>query len=191
MLKIPEFKYHVGVDPAWKNLGLSIIKENVNTKELHLVYSCVMNPSEFSSISQFVYELNNTIGSTIDNDAECGFFLSTATIERFVAYAGVSTAETENICMIIGALQYMFTQEWEVEPVMIRAIDWKTTLVKELHKQKGFDNPSMKLDKKFSDAAAVSCLNLPKKLPTDHESDASCLASYQVITGKKNDTRKT
>lgn len=198
-----KFLYRVGVDPAWKNLGLAIVKEEVETGELHLVHSCVMDPSKSSSISKFVETLNDEIYHAVyedlfqnedllqeegDEEMEFDVKISSVTIERFVAYAGVSTAETENICMIIGALQYMFASPytWNTESLMLRAIDWKTTLVKELYKQKGFDNPSTKLDKKFSIAAAKACLDHEHKFATDHEADATCLASYPsiIIKGK-------
>lgn len=187
------FLYRVGVDPAWKNLGLSIVREYPTTGELSLVQSCVMNPSTFSSISAFVKELDNVVWEKIVEDrgveqreTSMGPNISSVTIERFVAYAGVSTAETENICMIIGALQYMFASETHgcTEPLMLRAIDWKTTLVKELYKQKGFDNPSAKLDKKFSIAAAKECLDHEHKFASDHEADATCLAAYPSIVAK-------
>lgn len=178
-----EFIYRVGIDPAWKNLGLAIVKESVETGNLHLVHSCVMNPSTFDSIPKFTKALWSVVLESLMNTGEepC---ISSVTIERFVAYAGVSTAETENICMIIGALQQMFDNE---ATFMLRAIDWKTTLVKELFKQKGFDNPSAKLDKKFSIAAAKACMDSEVKFATDHEADATCLASYPsiVVKGKK------
>jgi hypothetical protein len=177
-----KFLYHVGIDPAWKNLGLAIVKEDVETGELHLVHSCVMNPSTFSSIPAFVDKLWETVlESLVSSNEEPN--ISSVTIERFVAYAGVSTAETENICMVIGALQYLFGNS---DLLLLRAIDWKTGLVKALYKTKGFENPSTSLDKKFSDAAAECCLNLkPKSLKTNHESDAVCLASYRTILKAK------
>jgi hypothetical protein len=65
-----------------------------------------------------------------------------------------------------------------------RAIDWKMDMVKALHKKKEFENPSSKLDKKFSIAAAKACLDHEHTFATDHEADAVCLASYPVITRK-------
>lgn len=173
-----KFRYHVGVDPAWKNLGVSIVKEDISNGEIHLVASCVMNPSTYKNIPEFVTELWNWIVLELTKTEEEPIITS-VTIERFVAYAGVSTSETENICMIIGALQYLFK---DTQPLMLRAIDWKMALVKALHVQKGFENPSPKLDKKFSIAAAEACLNEKKGfLKTDHESDATCLACYRLF----------
>lgn len=184
------FRYHVGIDPAWKNLGLSIVKEEIKTGELTLLSSHVMNPSEYKTIPEFVQRLEGLVHVEMAKDVCSGEpeftgTIDSVTIERFVAYAGVSTSETENICMIIGALQFSFKARYNLDSLMLRAIDWKTNLVKQLFKTQGFDNPSTKLDKKFSDAAACACVGLDKKLPTDHQSDATCLASYSTIMKRK------
>lgn len=172
-------KYHIGVDPGWKNLGLSIVEEDTETGLLRLLTSKVMDPSSYLSISKFIEDLDKLITPLI-------LHADSVTIERYVAYAGVNTAESENICMVIGALSYYFasTQYWNKEPLLLRAIDWKTTLVKVLFKKKKFDNPSDKLDKKFSIAAAKCCLDETTDFPNDHEADATCLAAYQVLTYK-------
>jgi hypothetical protein len=175
----PTYIYRVGVDPAWKNLGVALVKEDVETHEITLVKSWVMNPSTFKSIPDFVDALWKEVIEAFGKDG--GEILASANIERFVAYAGVSTAETENICMIIGALQYLFKGR---EMGLHRAIDWKMDMVKALHKKKEFENPSSKLDKKFSIAAAKACLDHEHTFATDHEADAVCLASYPVITRK-------
>lgn len=185
------FRYHVGIDPAWKNLGLSILKEEIQTGELTLLSSHVMNPSEYKTIPEFVQELEKIVRRVVFTDVcsgEPGFTgtVDSVTIERFVAYAGVSTSETENICMIIGALQYAFKEQYGVDSLMLRAIDWKTNLVKQLFKTQDFDNPSTKLDKKFSLAAGNACLKKEKNIfKTDHEADATCLASYSTIMKRK------
>lgn len=184
-----KFIYRLGIDPAWKNLGVSLVREDVETGELSLVRSTVMNPSGYPTIPLFVSELHHWVWNEILGDRDGDEDLSDAllesvTIERFVAYAGVSTAETENICMIIGGLQQAMFAEWGCHSLMLRAIDWKTTLVKELFKRKGFENPSVKLDKKFSIAAAKACLDEEVKFATDHEADATCLAAYPVMTRK-------
>ncbi len=180
--------YRIGVDPAWKNLGVSVIKEEVKTGKLTPVFTKVMNPSTYKSISEFVSDLHDEVHHSLvheeDHADKSHDQTVSVTIERFVAYAGVSTSETENICMIIGALQFMFYSDWGLDALMLRAIDWKTTLVKELYKQKGFDNPSAKLDKKFSIAAGVACLDVEVKFKTDHEADATCLAAYPSIVAK-------
>lgn len=190
MLMTP-FKYHVGIDPAWKNLGLSIVKEDVATGELTLVSSYVMNPSEYKTIPEFVQKLGglahgDMVKDICKGEPEFSGTINSVTIERFVAYAGVSTSETENICMIIGALQFAFKARYNLDSLMLRAIDWKTSLVKQLFKTQGFDNPSTKLDKKFSLAAGNACLRQDKNVfKTDHEADATCLASYHVIMKRR------
>lgn len=186
-----EFLYRLGIDPAWKNLGVSLVREHTETGEVTLVASTVMNPSGYPTIPLFVNDLHDWVYEKIDGDGHgiipenSERFLESVTIERFVAYAGVSTAETENICMIIGGLQQIMFDKWGCHSLMIRAIDWKTSLVKELFKRKGFENPSTKLDKKFSIAAAKACLDEDVKFATDHEADATCLASYPVLTRKQ------
>jgi Holliday junction resolvasome RuvABC endonuclease subunit len=174
-----DIEYHIGIDPGWKNLGLAVLTKNLETNEIKLVKSKVFNVSEFGSISKFVDVLDEFITPLI-------LHVDSVTIERYVTYAGVNTAESENICMVIGALTYYFagSLSWGKEPLLVRAIDWKTTLVKTLVKKKKFDNPSDKLDKKFSIAAAKACLDEEVKFDTDHEADAICLAAYQPLTKK-------
>lgn len=184
-----KFLYRLGIDPAWKNLGVSLVRESVETGELTLVASTVMNPSGYPTIPLFVADLHSWVyekidGDINDEDIPTTDHLESVTIERFVAYAGVSTSETENICMIIGALQQLMYDRWGCHSLMLRAIDWKTSLVKELFKRKSFENPSAKLDKKFSIAAAKACLDHDHKFATDHEADSTCLAAYPVLTRK-------
>lgn len=178
-MQVKQYGFHIGVDPGWKNLGLSIVKEDLETNDLTLVTTKVFDVSSFFTISKFVEELDSFITPLI-------LHADSVTIERYVAYEGISTSESENICMIIGALTYYFAskQYWNKEPVLTRAIDWKITLVKTLYKKKGFDNPSDKLDKKFSIAAAKACLNELVEFKSDHEADATCLAAYQPLTRK-------
>ncbi len=172
-------KFLVGIDPGWKNLGLAISKQDTETGKVTMVHTRVMNPASYSSPSKFINNLDLVITPLL-------LHTDHVTIERFVAYAGVDTAETENICMLIGSLTYYFAspQYWNTEPLLLRAIDWKTKLVKELYKKKGFDNPSAKLDKKFSIAAAHSCMDEPIELKTDHEADALCLSAFPIFTVK-------
>ena len=185
------FKYHVGIDPAWKNLGLAIVKEEIQTGELTLLASYVMNPSEYKTIPEFIKKVLDVVDDDLHKDVcsgepEVTGAIDSVTIERFVAYAGVSTSETENICMIIGALQYAFKEQYWIDSLMLRAIDWKTNLVKQLFKTQGFDNPSTKLDKKFSLAAGNACLKQSKNVfATDHQADATCLASYSAVMKRK------
>lgn len=176
-MSLKVLKWRIGIDPGWKNLGLAIVldSDGVLTK----LHTEVMNPSIYLSITKFIEALDDVINPLLHK-------VSSVTIERFVAYAGVSTSETENICMLIGALSHYFASEagWSVEPLLVRAIDWKIPLVKALVKKKSFDNPSSKLDKKFSIAAGMACLDEEIKFVTDHEADSVCLAAFPVIVNK-------
>ncbi len=166
--------YHLGIDPGWKNLGVALIKQSVDkTVAPVAVGTTVMNPSSYKNIAEFINKLDAVID---DHDVT----LDTVTIERYVAYQNVQSAETENITMVIGALHYYFNFQWAIDPRMVRAIDWKTALVKALFKKKGFNNPSTSLDKKFSIAAADSCMGKVLALKTDHEADAICLAALPL-----------
>jgi Holliday junction resolvasome RuvABC endonuclease subunit len=172
-----EFTYHVGIDPGWKNLGICVCKRETETEIITVIHTAVMNPSSFLTISEFIAKLDKVLTPLI-------LHVDSVMIERFVAYAGVSTAETENICMLIGALCFYFVSQWDKEPGLLRAIDWKMNLVKALVTKKGFDNPSSKLDKKFSMAAALASVNVTIPYTTDHEGDAVCLAAYPLNTKK-------
>jgi len=168
-------KHYLGIDPGWKNLGLALIRVPLEGKEPKpsLVFSKVYAPADFKSITEFVCEIDKDI-------VEYNVSFDGITIERYVAYKNVQSAETENITMVIGALSYYFASQWEKEPNLVRAIEWKSALVKALFRTKNFDNPSSSLDKKFSIAAADCCMNKELKLNTDHEADAVCLATLPL-----------
>lgn len=171
-------KTYVGIDPGWKNLGLAITKQDEEGK-ITLIHSEVMNPSSYTSITQYVDALDKVLTPLTTH-------LAGVTMERFVAYNTIHTAESESINMLIGALSYYFGSPniWDVEPNLVRAIDWKTALVKQLFKKKGFQNPSDALDKKFSIAAAKCCLDHEIEFKTDHEADAVCLSALPIFTSK-------
>jgi hypothetical protein len=90
------------------------------------------------------------------------------------------TTESETITMMIGALILGTDYYTSHEVRLFRAIDWKMNIVKALFKKQGFQNPSDKLDKKFSIAAAKAVANV-KEIKTDHEADAICLAGLPFI----------
>lgn len=169
--------YHLGVDPGWVNLGAAVTK--CENGEWSLVASRTFNPSKSL---EFTDDLNNFVESAL---GDC--LLGTTCIERYVSYKGVLTPEAENILMLIGemkqAIRYeIFTPDNTTH--LVRAIDWKTSLVKYLVKNKGFDNPSTSLDKKFSIAAA-KCIIGDHEIKTDHEADAICLSAYPVLFRKE------
>lgn len=182
----------IGIDPGWKNLGLAIVgtdKEYENSPII-LLHSATINPS-LKGIVKTVDDIREAIdcfvGPYVSDDIKINMHM-----ERYVAYANVKTAETENITMVTGALLYCLNN---FNPEMVRALDWKMELVKTLHKLYNFDNPSTKLDKKFSLAASAACLGIKKDERTDHEADATCLASIGILRNrlkaKQNDAQYT
>jgi hypothetical protein len=170
--------YHLGVDPGWVNLGAAILKHE--NGEWGLVESRTFNPSKAVRF--------NTVFSDWVDDCIPMKRPATACIERYVSYKGVNTAEAENILMLIGGLRERVDSSLigplHAYTLLVRAIDWKTDLVKYLVKNRGFDNPSMSLDKKFSIAAA-KCIIGNHDIKTDHEADAICLAAYPSLLRKE------
>lgn len=168
-----EVKTLMGIDPGWKNLGYAVVNLNAEG-QLSLLKSGTMDPSSLGLVGTVEYLVEN-----LDTPSP-----EIVTIERFVSYKGVNSSAFENIAMLIGGINYAFQKEGSVlesYPQLVRAIEWKTELVKLLVKNKGFDNPSTSLDKKFSIAAAKSCLDIPGDFKSDHEADAICLACLPIL----------
>ena len=160
--------YSIGIDPGWKNLGYAKVADTDGV--ISVWTTGTFDPSSFPHPAQELY--------TKLHSGELLPAPDFVHIERYVSYQGVQTAEAENILMLIGGLK----QAWVQRPVLLsRAIDWKTELVKLLVRNKGFDNPSSSLDKKFSIAAAHACLDKPCEIRTDHEADAICLAALPLL----------
>jgi hypothetical protein len=172
----------IGIDPGWKNLGYAMINYDTEKETFSLVHSQVFNPSGYKNIVEFIKALDLVQKSKLVEGSE----IVQLTMERFIAYKGVDSAEFEIINRLIGALTYYYSDLIpETFPRLERAIDWKMDLVKVLHMKKGFNNPSDKLDKKFSIAAATACLDGPVvKIKTDHECDAICLAALPIYVKK-------
>lgn len=169
-----QYAYGIGIDPGWKNLGLAIVSKRFDTNEINLLSSHTLNPSELGGIVATSCRISSIVNDYISADiSDTRIF----TMERYVAYNNVITAEAENILMMIGAI-VLEANEWNIdrETRLVRAIDWKMHLVKQLFKKKQFSNPSDKLDKKFSKAAARACIDNDKEFDNDHEADAICLA---------------
>lgn len=170
--------YHLGIDPGWVNLGAAVTK--CENGEWSLVASKTFNPSKLKDPTE---DICSWVASVVPDDLP-----STACLERYVSYKGVNTAEAENILMLIGglreALRWHVLKDESTQPHLVRAIDWKTDLVKYLVKNRGFDNPSTSLDKKFSIAAA-KCIIGNHEIKTDHEADALCLSAYPVLLRKE------
>ena len=167
--------YSIGIDPGWKNAGVCLI-ENTDGR-LKLVHSATLNPSLYSDkerCSKVLSELTSKVPIEL---------ISSVGIERYVAYKGIHTADSEKIIMLIGSLVERVNIETQgaCGILLYRAVDWKVALVKQLAKYRGFSNPSDSLDKKFSIAAAKACLDLPGTFKTDHEADSICIASLPFI----------
>lgn len=175
----------IGIDPGYKNLGAAILQVQ-SDKSLKLVSSRVFNPSK-NCLELFPPEIRLWINESINSDMR--YSVKGFSMERYVPYAGVNSSDGENIQSLIGMLRYASYDWTGFNSNLYRAVEWKTNLVKTLFKQ-GFRNPSDKLDKKFSIAAAAACLNLFEKdfknnVKTDHEADAICLAAYPFLTQNK------
>lgn len=155
----------MGIDPGKVNLGWAVLKEDGTC------LTGVVNPKTTGFLP--TVESLALIATENEVDLFC--------IERYVGYEGVHNPASEFILMLIGALIHRLNGESNI--ILPRATDWKTSLVKSLFLQ-GFRNPSTKLDKKFSFAAAEFITG--KKPETDHEADAVCLAyfSNMDIAGK-------
>ncbi|HET8685142.1 MAG TPA: hypothetical protein VFM18_00600 [Methanosarcina sp.] len=166
-------KFLVGIDPGWKNLGSAVLE--VKDGCFHLVDSRTWNPSK--APEPFPTEFAKYVNSKAPREQVASVYM-----ERYVPYNNTFTAEAENITMLIGALREV------LKPVhLVRAIDWKISLVKMLAKHYGFDNPSGSLDKKFSIAAATFILNGNGEFESDHEADAICLAAYHEFARRHLD----
>lgn len=168
--------YSLGIDPGWKNLGYAIVYNSLKDG-IRLVEASTLNPSD--NPVKVIHKLRADLRK---------YGPRYACIERYVSYQGVTSAETENILMLIGGMYYQTIDEGTFVHT-VRAIDWKTDLVKNLVIAKGFDNPSSSLDKKFSMAAAKACLT-EGDFKNDHEADAICLACSPILAEKAQSVRK-
>lgn len=159
----------MGIDPGQRNLGFAIIGEDDSILE-----SGVMDVKKLG-ITNVVRELRST--ANIAGVKSLG-------LERYVAYAGVHNAASEDILMVTGALLYGMENEG-ISVHMARAIDWKPYVCKDLFRKRDFSNPSgaKKFDKDFSMAAAECIIRNP--IETDHEADAVCLAYFGGLMYEK------
>lgn len=167
-------EYSIGIDPGWKNLSISLVKKlDGKTEQVH---SVTLNPSEMNDAKRCRLIFSEIITKVPPQT------VTHLVIERYVSYQNVNTSEAENILMLIGSLveagRHLF---YGADIIMIRAIEWKMEMVKTLVKLKGFDNPSDKLDKKFSIAAAKACLDTTPTFKTDHDADSLCLATIPFL----------
>lgn len=162
-------KWYLGVDPGWTNLAYAWLSD-----EGDLITGCVV-PKELPK---------GRLAPMVISDAhwkclECqdGFEqtheVAGAAMERFVYFDGVHNPNSEQILMVTGQVQYFLASEHNAVATMFRSFDWKSRLSKKLFKE-GFRNPSDRLDKQFSIAAAEWIFD--REFETDHEADAACMA---------------
>lgn len=175
-------KISVGIDPGWNNLGLAIVQETDDFK----VKVLKVSTEDVSQLPEkFVRSIPETIMASLDGPPP-EYEVFSFTVERYVPYANVMTGESENITMVIGMIRQLCYDLNNhlgsgIKLSLLRAIDWKTYLVKVLNKYWGFSNPSFDLDKKFSLAAAKFISINPETITNDHIADAVCLAALPLI----------
>lgn len=174
--------YSLGIDPGWKNCGVALIRTDVPSLHFTKIDSVTFSPADFPSIEHFLEHLMNWYSQRLPE----GQILSYASIERYVTYQGVMTAEMENICTVIGGIRAAIrfcgeAKNWDTELHLSRAADWKIFMAQSLAKNEKFNNPSSSLDKKFSVALAKHLTNNVYEFSNDHEADAVCIAAYPFI----------
>ena len=167
----------IGIDPGWSTFGIAI---NLDGKT---IAKNSYSPISFHTRENFISSLNKDIllstKSYSHSHGETNIF-----IERFVAYSGINSSASENILMLIGALDYFFALEYK-KPILVKAIDWKIKICQYLVKTRGFSNPGRNLDKKFSLLAAEILSG--EKIVSDHEADAICMSflTEDILKGKR------
>lgn len=158
----------LGIDPGWKNLGLAIVEE-------------VEKPFRVKVNSSAVLDVSSGTEGWVDKIGELDDSIDSVCIERYVPYAGIREAESENINMTIGMIRMKFFLSSGKPPVyMYRAFDWKVKIIQILSKYSNFENPSSQLDKKFSLYAAKFITENENKITT-HEADAICIAALPIF----------
>lgn len=207
----------LGIDPGWKNLGISLVMEEPNLR-VRVLGSETLNPSEGDY--QFVAGLPWRIKAMAEKagliwDDKSGCILKNVVVERYVPYNNVFGTETENITMLIGMIRQRFSEGTPVSNYgvlpenlfLYRAIDWKAKLAQLMSKHAGFHNPAISLDKKYSLAMARFLTRPqhadpktileekgnkfePSYLQVDHEADATCLASLPIIAKQLHELSK-
>ena len=160
----------IGIDPGWSSFGIAINEDGI------LIANTSFVPKESITIEGFISELSKWITESLEeiDNIECDWNIKVY-MERFVAYSGINASATEDILMLIGALDYYFSVAYS-KPILVKAIDWKIALVHYLVKSKGLSNPYQSLDKKYSFWAAGNLSGIAVASISDHEADAVCLS---------------
>lgn len=164
----------IGIDPGWTNLGIAIASD-----EGQEIFTATIDPSSLG--------IDGTVGWVVEQVLDASDTIPSSdkhwslVMERYVAYKGVHNPRSEDILMLIGALNYGL-RDVVSDRALVRAIDWKPALCKYLFKERGFRNPSKTFDKEFSMAAAEAIAGKP--MESDHVADAMCLAYFPKIKEK-------
>jgi Holliday junction resolvasome RuvABC endonuclease subunit len=174
----------IGIDPGWVNLGFAVVTKDEGFK-VKVLSSKTLNPSKSKSLEEFTGNIPHLVLACLPNPVH-DFKVSHLVVERYVPYANVFTAETENISTLIGMLRMQMyltgvACQDKIATQLFRAIEWKVQLVQLLSKYAQFQNPSSSLDKGFSLAAAKFISVNPEVIQTDHEADAICLAAFPLL----------
>lgn len=174
----------IGIDPGWASCGVAVQQDGVVLdkfffvpREQHVIAKA--HGELCQAMKYLILELQKILKSVPGS-------IPSLYMERYVAYAGVTSEASEYILMFIGAIKYHF-EALEYPVHMVRAIDWKPKVCKHLVRTKDFNNPYSSFDKKFSLLAARTLAGLdPKnKTLTDHEADAVCLSFLGEIDATK------
>ena len=169
---LPTSLFYLGVDPGPVNTGWALLGPD------SFLACGVFDPRATGDVIMAAEELWMGIQSHLPDGKVA---IVGAAMERYVSYKGVLTSNAEDTCLFIGSLTYLLRSRG-INTTLVRAISWKPRVCKKLHLTNGYDNPSTKLDKKFSNSAACNILGVTeyKKRPfkTDHEADAICLAYF-------------
>lgn len=167
----------IGIDPGWSSFGIAIRDGDKILSKTSFI------PKEHITIANFIHELGYWLSSKVSPYENQNYEFKVF-IERFVAYAGVQSSASEDILMLIGALDYFFSINY-TKPRLVKAIDWKVKVCHYLVKSKGLSNPYTKLDKKYSIWAAEQLSG--ETFKSNHEADAVCLSylTDEILTGRK------
>lgn len=169
----------VGIDPGESSCGVSVVLLDKDTSEAQMLFCKNFVPKE--SLSAFTFIEDKLFREIKEIPEVQALGISYVVIERFVAYAGVSSSASEEILMLIGALRYAFESNFSGVIVrMVRAFDWKSSLCKYLVRTSTFRNEQSSFDKKFSLQTAKHLFPSLLKITT-HEADAACIGFMPVV----------
>lgn len=171
----------LGIDPGIVNTGWYVLGEDLKTTG----FGGVFNPSAYATRATAVQALLGIIEAACDENFLKFSDIQVATVERYVAYMGRMNSNTEPTVLLIGSLTYPL-ETCGITILEKRAIDWKIAVNKDLFKTVGFHNPSEKLDKVYSLAAAQEIAGRAFDKRKDHEADACCMAYLSYMHYRDN-----